>query len=85
MEDKLIQEEIAKHHKTAIERLSDTRESLKKDLDYNQKLWNDLLQSGDWNEKTIQMSCVYIKEICTLIDAINKLNQIKIAPDKKDK
>ena len=81
MIDQLINNEINKHHKTVLERLTQTRESLKKDLDYNQKLWNDLLQSNDWDDKAKEMSCQYIKKICVLIDAINKLNQIKIAPE----
>lgn len=83
MAEEIMREEINKHTETVISRLDETRSKLKEDLQYNQKVWNDLLHGQEWDERTCELSCQYIKAMCVLTDAINKLSQIKLTPDKK--
>jgi hypothetical protein len=81
-----MKEEITKWTISAQEvlgRMTETKDKLVKDLNYNQKLWNDLLHQKEWNQETLELSCQYIKAINSLIDTINKINGIKIAPDEQ--
>ena len=43
MAEEMMRQEINKHTETVISRLDETRSKLKEDLQYNQKVWNDLL------------------------------------------
>ena len=88
MTQKMMKDEIQKWTITAeevLERMTATKDKLVKDLNYNQKLWNDLLHDKEWNKEKVELSCQYIKAINSLIDTINKINGIKIAPDEKKK
>jgi flagellar biosynthesis/type III secretory pathway chaperone len=88
MTQKMMKEEITKWTISAQEvlgRMTETKDRLVKDLNYNQKLWNDLLHDKEWNKEKMELSCQYIKAINSLIDTINKINGIKIAPDEQKK
>jgi flagellar biosynthesis/type III secretory pathway chaperone len=88
MTQKMMKDEIQKWTISAQEvlgRMTETKDKLVKDLNYNQKLWNDLLHQKEWNQETLELSCQYIKAINSLIDTINKINGIKIAPDEEKK
>ena len=88
MTQKMMKEEITKWTISAQEvlgRMTETKDKLVKDLNYNQKLWNDLLHDKEWNKEKLELSCQYIKAINSLIDTINKINGIKIAPDEQKK
>ena len=85
---KMMNDEIKKWTITAEEvlgRMTATKDRLVKDLNHNQKLWNDLLHDKEWNKEKLELSCQYIKAINSLIDTISKINGIKIAPDDKQK
>jgi len=84
--EEVMKEEINKWTISAQEvlgRLTETKDRLVDDLNYNQKLWNDLLHQKEWNKEALELSCQYIKAINNLIDTINRINQIKINPDDK--
>lgn len=86
--EKVMKEEINKWTISAQEvlgRLTETKDRLIDDLNHNQKLWNDLLHQKEWNKEALELSCQYIKAINNLIDTINRVNQIKINPDDKQK
>jgi hypothetical protein len=86
--EEVMKEEINKWTISAQEvlgRLTETKDRLVDDLNHNQKLWNDLLHQKEWNEEALELSCQYIKAINNLIDTINRVNQIKINPDDKQK
>jgi len=88
MTQKMMKEEIQKWTISAQEvlgRMTETKDRLVKDLNHNQKLWNDLLHQKEWNQETLELSCQYIKAINSLIETINKINGIKIAPDEQKK
>ena len=88
MTQKMMKEEIQKWTISAQEvlgRMTETKDRLVKDLNNNQKLWNDLLHQKEWNQETLELSCQYIKAINSLIETINKINGIKIAPDEQKK
>ena len=88
MTQKMMKEEITKWTISAQEvlgRMTETKDRLVKDLNHNQKLWNDLLHDKEWNKEKMELSCQYIKAINSLIDTINKINGIKIAPDEQKK
>lgn len=88
MEMKIMNEEVKKWTISAQEvlgRMTETKDRLVKDLNQNQKLWNDLLHEKEWSEETLELSCQYIKAINSLIDTINKVNNIKLAPEEEKK
>jgi hypothetical protein len=63
--------------------MTETRDKLSKDLKHNQDLWNDLLHDKEWNQEKLELSCQYIKAINSLIDTVNKINNIKLAPEEE--
>ena len=88
MTQKMMKEEINKWTISAQEvlgRMTETKDRLVQDLNLNQKLWNDLLHDKKWNQETVELSCQYIKAINSLIDTINKINGIKLAPEEEKK
>ena len=83
---KIMNEEVKKWTISAREvllRMTETRDKLSKDLKHNQNLWNDLLHDKEWNQEKLELSCQYIKAINSLIDTVNKINNIKLAPEEE--
>ena len=75
---KIMNEEVKKWTISAQEvlgRMTETKD----------KLWNDLLHEKEWSEETLELSCQYIKAINSLIDTINKVNNIKLAPEEENR
>ena len=45
----------------------------------------DLQHDKEWNQEKLELSCQYIKAINSLIDTVNKINNIKLAPEEEKK
>ena len=64
-----------------LDRLKEVREELKRDLELNRKLFNDMIHANKFDRS---VAATYIKTIHNLIDTIGLLNDIKIRPVDKD-
>lgn len=79
--NKDIIDNVTVNAQDVLDRLKEVREELKKDLELNRKLFNDLIHADKFERS---VAATYIKTIHNLIDTINLLNDIKIRPVDKD-